>query len=49
MAFKETGYRDLADFKSAMWSDEDLTQDGPLWGEQGLDDTLQFVRYTARH
>ena len=43
---KKTGYRDLADFKSAMWSDEDLTgKTVLLWGEQGLGDTLQFVRY----
>ena len=43
---KKTGYRDLADFKSAMWSDEDLAgKTVLLWGEQGLGDTLQFVRY----
>ena len=42
---KKTGYRDLSDFKSAMWSDEDLAgKTVLLWGEQGLGDTLQFIR-----
>jgi len=43
---KKTGYRELTDFKSAMWLDEDLAgKTILLWAEQGLGDTLQFARY----
>ena len=43
---KKAGYRKLTDFKSAIWGDEELTgKTILLWAEQGLGDTLQFVRY----
>jgi Flp pilus assembly protein TadD len=43
---KRTDYRDLSAFRSPLWSGEDLAgQSVLLWGEQGLGDTLQFVRY----
>jgi Flp pilus assembly protein TadD len=43
---KKTDYRDLTAFRSPLWSGEDLTRKTILlWGEQGLGDTLQFVRY----
>ena len=43
---KKTGYRDLSDFKSAMWENQDITgKTILLWAEQGLGDALQFIRY----
>ncbi len=43
---KKTDYRDLSAFRSPLWSGEDLAGKSVLlWGEQGLGDTLQFVRY----
>lgn len=43
---KRPGYRDLDAFAAPMWRGEDLAgQTVLLWGEQGIGDTLQFVRY----
>jgi tetratricopeptide (TPR) repeat protein len=43
---KKTDYRDLSAFRSPLWSGEDLAEKSILlWGEQGLGDTLQFIRY----
>ena len=43
---KKSSYRDLSDFSSAMWEDEDLAgKTILLWAEQGLGDTLQYIRY----
>lgn len=43
---KKTDYRDLSAFSSPLWNGEDLTdQTILLWGEQGLGDIIQFVRF----
>lgn len=43
---QRSNYRDLSAFDSPMWQGEDLAGKSVLlWGEQGLGDTLQFVRY----
>ena len=43
---KKIDYRDLSAFQSPLWSGEELAGKSVLlWGEQGLGDTLQFVRY----
>ena len=39
-------YRDLAAFTGPLWEDQDISgKTVLLWAEQGLGDTLQFVRY----